>query len=362
MRVKIFGAGSIGNHLAHAAKQLGWSVDICDVDRNALERTRVSIYPSRYGLWDPSIGLFHVSEAPVGNYDLIIIGTPPDTHINLLLQALSEDPKAILVEKPLCGPGLCGVEEIITKAVDKSFPIFIGYDHIVGRSCQFASKMVQNVATSNPKTLDVEFREHWGGIFQAHPWLTGPQDSYLGFYERGGGALGEHSHALNMWQYFAKLLGCGRVHTVSASLSYVKNEFVDYDEICCLNLTTENGMLGRCIQDVLTTPPRKMARIQYIDGFIEWHCNFHSGVDRVIEWGDKKKPNVHDFAKTRPDDFIQELLHVSSHINCPELSPLNLKHGLETSLVIAAAHLSHSQKSTVNIDYTKGLTLAALSI
>ncbi len=36
MKVKIFGAGSIGNHLANAARVLGWSVDLCDVD-GALE-------------------------------------------------------------------------------------------------------------------------------------------------------------------------------------------------------------------------------------------------------------------------------------------------------------------------------------
>ena len=43
------------------------------------------------------------------------------------------------------------------------------------------------------QTLDVEFREYWGGIFEAHPWLNGPQDSYLGFWKRGGGAWGTFS-------------------------------------------------------------------------------------------------------------------------------------------------------------------------
>ena len=38
--VKIFGAGSIGNHLAHASRSLGWNVTICDVDQAALDRTR----------------------------------------------------------------------------------------------------------------------------------------------------------------------------------------------------------------------------------------------------------------------------------------------------------------------------------
>ncbi|KKN62280.1 hypothetical protein LCGC14_0513400 [marine sediment metagenome] len=33
MKVKIFGAGSIGNHLAQAARTMDWEVLICDSDR-----------------------------------------------------------------------------------------------------------------------------------------------------------------------------------------------------------------------------------------------------------------------------------------------------------------------------------------
>ena len=40
MKVKIHGAGSIGNHLAQASRRMGWSVHICDVDSKALERTK----------------------------------------------------------------------------------------------------------------------------------------------------------------------------------------------------------------------------------------------------------------------------------------------------------------------------------
>ena len=49
MKIKIYGAGSIGNHLANASRTLGYSVDICDIDPAALERTKTQIYPSRYG-------------------------------------------------------------------------------------------------------------------------------------------------------------------------------------------------------------------------------------------------------------------------------------------------------------------------
>ena len=64
--VKIFGAGSIGNHHANAARSLGWEVTVCDLDTDALERMRLSIYPDRYGAWDESINLFTNSDCPKG--------------------------------------------------------------------------------------------------------------------------------------------------------------------------------------------------------------------------------------------------------------------------------------------------------
>src|SRR5215468_8062321 len=106
MTVKILGAGSIGNHLAYAARRLGWTVTVCDVSAAALERMKTSIYPGRYGAWDPSISLELVDRAPRGGFDLICIGTPPDVHVPVALQALEEAPRAILIEKPLCAPGL----------------------------------------------------------------------------------------------------------------------------------------------------------------------------------------------------------------------------------------------------------------
>src|SRR5687768_6052652 len=97
--IKIFGAGSIGNHLAHAARTLGWDVVVCDVDPAALKRMREEIYPGRYGSWDPAIRQFLNAEAPVGGFDLIFVGSPPDSHMALGLQAIAERPKAVLIEK-----------------------------------------------------------------------------------------------------------------------------------------------------------------------------------------------------------------------------------------------------------------------
>ena len=359
--VKIIGAGSIGNHLAHASRTLGWHVTLCDVDQAALDRTQFQIYPTRYGAWDEAITLTLAADAPRGGFDLIIIGTPPDSHLPLALEALTENPKALLIEKPLCPPSLDGAETLKTQVSESNTFAFVGYDHVVGQAAQETSRASQRLQSI--ETIDVEFREHWGGIFAAHPWLQGPQDSYLGFWNRGGGASGEHSHAINLWQFFSTQLGKGRIIEVSATLEYVKTDNVDSDKLCLLHFKTETGLIGRVVQDVITSPSRKWARIQGANGYVELTIGHEPGVDQVhwkLNQDDVQNRTIH---KTRPDDFIWELQTIDAVVQGKETtSPISLERGLETMMVVSAAHLSHANKRTVHIHYDKGYIPQALEL
>jgi len=360
-RVKVIGAGSIGNHLSHAARQLDWTVDICDLDPAALTRAKEMIYPERYGQWDEAIGLFTASEVPIGGYDLICIGTPPDSHLDLAMKALEEEPGALLIEKPLCAPDLEDAQTLCEAAAGGKTTVFVGYDHVIGKAAVKTRELAARGVIGTIETIDVEFREHWGGIFAAHSWLDGPKDSYLGHWHRGGGALGEHSHAVNLWQHFALVVGAGRVREVGAVADYVKNGDVYYDKICALNLTTETGLVGRVVQDVVTSPPRKWGRIQGSDGYLDWHFGYEPGRDR-LSWSAKgEMPQDLVIEKSRPDDFIAELAHIRNILDGDhDASPIALERGLETMLVIAAAHRSAQSGHTITIDYEKGYCAAAL--
>ena len=361
MKVKIIGAGSIGNHMAHASRSLDWQVDMCDIDPLALERAKYQIYPTRYGEWDQSIQLFNMDDAPTSCYDLIIIGTPPDTHVKLALEMIEEKPKGILVEKPFCTPELVALETILAKASKVSTQLFVGYDHVLGAAAVEFCNVLKSGVLGDLETLDVEFREHWGGIFAAHPWLDGPFDSYLGYSRRGGGASGEHSHAINLWQHFALAMGAGKVVDVQASMSFVDDGVVEYDKLCLLNLKTESGLLGRVVQDVVTKPSRKWARAQGSSGYVEWHCNFKNGADKIVYSGEDNEAVEKVFEKTRPDDFIAELKHIQSAIGGQlAQSDITVARGLETMLVIAAAHKSAANRRSVQIDYSRGFNSQAV--
>ena len=361
IRAKVIGAGSIGNHLSHAARSLGWAVDLCDVDPAALERAKTTIYPARYGAWDEAIGLHTADDAPKGGYDYVMIGTPPDTHIDVALRAVEERPRLILIEKPVCPPSLDGVEDLLSSADANDVALAVGYDLLLGAAFKRAVELTETLPIGPIETLDVEVREHWSGIFAAHPWLDGPKDSYLGFWRRGGGAASEHSHGLNMWQHLAHVLGGGRVVEVDAMMTYDRGNGIDCDKVCLANLRTEFGLVGRVVQDVVTKPARKWARVQGRDGYVEWTYGAAPGEHAVGYGLSDGEATEERIAAARSDDFVYELRHLDSALaNGWAGSPIDLRRGLDTMLVIAAAHKSAETGHSVGIDFAVGYRLEAL--
>lgn len=360
-RVKIFGAGSSGNHLANACRSLGFDVVVCDIDEKALGRMQKDIYPNRYGRWDPAIQLFLNDKAPKGGFDYIMVATPPEDHLPLALAAMEEGPKAILVEKSACPPHLELAHEVVEAAAAKGIRMFAGFDHVVGRAQEMSEEMVTGRAIGDVFTLDVEFRESWKPTFDAHPWWTGgPQDAWVGYWERGGGASGEHASALNLWQHWAHVLGKGRVAEVEAMVTYAKEGKAHYDSSMALNLRTEKGFTGRVLQDVLTRPARKVAVLHGAEGRIEWFANHTSSGDAVFLLRPGMPDKITPVHKKRPEDFIAEVRHVWSVVKDNKPSPIDLVRGLDTAMVIAAAHESEARKCRVKIDWSVGYTPEAI--
>ena len=352
MNVKIIGAGSIGNHLAHAARSLGWHVTLCDVDQEALHRTQHLIYPSRYGKWDDSINLQKIDKPIRGKYDLILIGTPPQTHLEIALNECQlSNPKAIMIEKPLTTPKLKGMQQLFKIIQSQNTKIFIGYDHILSNSLNHFLEQLKVCNIGKVLSIDVNFRENWSGIFNAHSWLDGPSDSYLGFSSKGGGALCEHSHGLSMWIFLSNYFNYGKISEVSAQQKFYKDDKVEYDEISYLNLKTNKGLFGRVVQDVTTVPVKKEIIIFGENGIGK--LNFATvneydtyEIDLINEKKIKKR-----FKKLRPDDFINELSHIRDFMeNKISKSPIDIKHGIETMIIIKNAFESSKNKKTIKVD------------
>jgi predicted dehydrogenase len=351
VRAKIVGAGSIGNHLARALRSHDVAVDLVDTDPAALARARDEIYPARYGAWDPAIGLHLADAAPRGGYDLIVIGTPPDTHLPLAAAAVAEGCGALIVEKPLATPDLAGLDAFVTAAAETGTRVLVGYTHGVADATAAYVERLANGVVGDVLTIDTETREHWGGILAAHPWLPGPEASYLGSWRRGGGALGEHSHGLHLWQQLARAVGAGEVVRVAATLDLRTSAGVEHDRIALLDLVTERGLVGRCVQDVVTRPPTKGARVTGSEGVMELRFERDRERDVIVTTRPGHEPELDVFPTTRLDDFGREIAHVLDVLGSGAPSPLDLVHGVATMRVIAAAFAAADGGRTMEVTH-----------
>jgi predicted dehydrogenase len=122
-------------------------------------------------------------------------------------------------------------------------------------------------------------------------------------------------------------------------------------------------LIGRVVQDVVTFPPRKQARLQGTKGSIEWINSYNKEGDAVIYYKSDGFKQINFIPKKRADDFIEELKHIQEQLEfSSESSGIGLERGLETMLVLAGAHISDSKNCRIKIDYQKGFNLSAICI
>ena len=335
MNVKVIGAGSIGNHLANACVMQGLHVTIVDIDKEALNRTKNIIYPKRYGKWNENIILTQPDMLDGMQFDIIIIGTPPASHLSLAIEEIRNNPKAILIEKPLCG--ITDDEQIqldIFKKLLKEAKtkVFVGYNHTITDCTLFTDDIIKSGSLGNPIYMDANIRENWGGILDAHPWLSGPEDSYLGSIEQGGGACLEHSHGVNIFQHFLSLLNVGNIKSVSCKMKIIKGEKLHYDEVCSILVDTDTSFHGRIVQDVVTKPTEKYVHIVGDKGFLKWYINYDSNND-AVKYHINGKEHLKLFPKIRPDDFKNEIKNIVDVLDGNSVyseSPINFKNAVKT--------------------------------
>lgn len=351
MKTLIFGAGSIGNHLAYACRNFDFEVTVFDIDCDAIDRMKNDIYPQRYQNWDDKIKLCFSENELDSKYEFIIIGTPPDSHTNIALKSTKFQPKAILIEKPMTFPFDINLEKIIKLKNENKVKVFIGYNHNVAKSVIKLESLLRKKILGEILSIDVEFREKWDGIFKAHPWLSGPKDSYLGYWNKGGGSTCEHSHAISMWQHLSRVCEKGEIKNVNSSLVFVEDNEVSYDSISFSNLCTFSGLKGRVVQDVITKPHSKKADIVCENGLITWICNFSKDSDRIEIKGNNGN-EILNFTKSRKDDFIDEIGFIRNILNNESrLNSLDVENGYKTMRVIEAIFHSSNLNRRINVVY-----------
>jgi len=277
-----------------------------------------------------------------------------------LRQAVKLNPKIILIEKPICPPiesEIFAIKEILE--VNEGIVFLSGYNHRMGLVTQQLLNLARLFERRIEK-LDIEWLENWSGILKAHPWLKGPGDTYLGATLRGGGALFEHSHGLDLWLQITNFFELGSPASISAHLveEEISGTAAKYDESVTIRLSTDKGFQGKVIQDVVTTPPSK--KISLCGDRHIYLCNFGSDgkdslhIDPLSETIGSVKV---DIQKSRPSDFDPEIAIIDQLLSnsISKLAPLDLgaMSALFTAYVGKCAIDSARSKREISIDLSE---------
>jgi len=352
IKVKIYGAGSIGNHYAYACQRKKWDITIVDNDPKALIRMKKKIFPTRYGFWDNKIKL---KTSDIDDYfDIVIIGTPPSSHLELAIRNLKKNnkPKILQIEKPLCTPDLKNLKEFeyLRKRYYKNVQIFGGYNHLLTKHTKISEKILKKENFKNLLYVKSYNNENWSEIFKAHFWLKSPKDSYLGFFNKGGGALCEHSHGLAAWVHYCDFFNKGKINSFNAEMKIVKENSLYYDQISNLQIRTSKNLIGSVEQDTITLPAQKKIRLQFSNGYLENYVNYKKNYDAILfKCGEKTKKIL--IKKIRSDDFKGLVEHLEQalkkRINYKK-SPINIDKSIYIMKLINFAFKSYKKKLAVN--------------
>ncbi len=326
-KILIFGAGSIGNHMANANLILRNQVSVTDIDKKNLIRMKNKIFPSRYGKWNNSIKLIDYKKVfKTGEFDLIIIGTPPKTHLGLVkkLHRNNIRYKKLLIEKPL---NSYIENNLFIKKLNKN-NIFIGYNHSISSSISYFINEIKK-DKKNLKNIFINWKEGFEGILKAHKWLKNEFSSYLGYSRDGGGAIQEHSHALHLALVILNELGISKYKTKFYK-QYIDNNHKLYDNLALVLFSSKKLNLKLDI-DLITFPAEKNIIVKSNNKKIVWVHNFKKNYDAVKVVSKNGKEKIKFFKKTRSSEFENEMKYILSLKTKKNYqnSRLNISYGIK---------------------------------
>ena len=311
MIIKIIGSGSAGNHMAYALETLVDKIVLTDISKKTLRRSKNNIYIPRYKKWSRKINLQIEGSDKYIYYDAIVIASPPDTHLGLLKKNINKS-KIFLIEKPICEPNKKTIDrfkKIMRAYKNKTF--LCGYNHRLFPST-IMLKQILKKQKNNFNFMEIKFKENTEGFLKAHSWYKSLSDSYLSNSKKGGGALSEHSHGINLCQYIFN--DNFNLKLISKNISFLKNKNENYDESSNLIFSNKNKVVN-IFQNFKTKPTEKGITINGNNFFVKLIYNYKNSDDRIIYYNKRNKyKKIYNFKKKRSDDFIYEAKYLINTI------------------------------------------------
>lgn len=349
MRIGIVGAGSVGIHYARAWSKAGAEVTLFDNSRSALERLEETWF-RRYSTSLPSTisTLADKNQFLENQFNLVIIGTPPDSHLEVFLSVHSRMPDIFVeVQKPFLPPNPQHISEFFEfwSPENRDSRLVSGYNYRFSTSFQFLLQLLKS-KDEIAECIDVIWQESWQGPLSAHPWLKSIEDSYLGHTIRGGGAGFEHSHGFELALATWLQLGYGKFDEYKSGFDF--NEGNSWDSIFRFEAkNSQSNVQLKVTQSALEGPAKKIISVKTRSG-LEVSLNFASSQDELVV-NALGRSEVFCFGKNREEDFDAAVRGALQHFRKFDfgrnLYAAGRKSGMLTLLYLTESYLAQSTEN-----------------
>lgn len=348
----VVGAGSVGAHLSRSLAKAGWFVTVIDTSNLAIRRFSEDLYPGRYGELPLNIRACQAKELnPEQTFDALIVGTPPDTHIAVLREHTTRVKRFVSIQKPLTTYRKSEIRELEQFEKSSGVTFLAGFNHRVSLSALTFWSLIPSLFSEQRVAIEAYWLESWAGIMKAHPWLSSPGDTYLGFTSRGGGSLFEHSHGLDLALLADQVLGLGTMTKFSSEAKLITEVDMHYDQEISIMAEYSNGSTLRVRQDVVTWPAKKKLKIVSED----WTATLDVGSpERILVLSREGKIEFKaTYSKSREEDFDAEARQFEMLMGGFDPNKLlsSLSHGLRTSKI--SSLVAHQSLGMEDDTYTK---------
>ena len=187
-----------------------------------------------------------------------------------------------MIEKPL-STHKTNLDYKILHLISKKKKIFVGYNHSVSEAFSYYKKLIIKIKTKDILLIDVNWREGWKGILNAHFWNKNEFSTYLGNLNKGGGSIHEHSHGIHLIICLSKILRFKLPSKIFKFINHkVKNKNIYYDNYSKLNWETDYFPINYTT-DLISDPADKSLVIFTKSKKFELIFNFKKKFDLVKE-------------------------------------------------------------------------------
>jgi predicted dehydrogenase len=317
-KVLVCGAGSIGRRHIRNLQALGatpilWRarpelIDaarrefgiVCDADRGALLR----------------------------DADAVVVATAPDSHMEIALEAAALR-KPIFLEKPIAHDPT-DVASFKSRVDRDEVPVEVGCQLRHHPSLQELARRLSQGEGGPVLTFQMAVGQ------RLDQWRPGT-DHRAGFsadVDRGGGALFELVHDLDLARWFA-----GPVVAVSAAQASIGGLGVRGDDLSALTLTLSNGAVGQVQMDMVSPVYRR--RLEIVCRDVVWRWDDADGtLWRIAPSGNEKMAVTPDGFQ-RNDLFLAHMRHFLDRVDDPTRSAsCSLDDGIAVLAIALAARRS----------------------